>query len=116
MTDSLGRSWQLGTVQLDYNMPERFELTYTGADNAEHTPVMIHRALLGSMERFAGILIEHYSGRFPIWLGPAATTSGRRRSPSVCGPTGSVCESTSAPNRSARRSGTPSSPRPLTCW
>ena len=70
MTDSIGRSWQLGTVQLDYSMPERFELTYTGADNAEHRPVMIHRALLGSFERFIGILIEHYAGEFPLWLAP----------------------------------------------
>ena len=70
MTDSLGRSWQLGTVQLDYNMPERFGLTYTGADNAEHRPVMIHRALFGSFERFIGILIEHYAGDFPLWLAP----------------------------------------------
>jgi threonyl-tRNA synthetase len=70
ITDALGRSWQCGTCQLDFFMPERFALTYTGADNAEHTPVMIHRALLGSMERFAGILIEHYGGRFPLWLAP----------------------------------------------
>jgi threonyl-tRNA synthetase len=70
MTDSLGRSWQLGTVQLDYNMPERFGLAYTGADNAEHQPVMIHRALFGSFERFIGILIEHYAGEFPLWLAP----------------------------------------------
>jgi threonyl-tRNA synthetase len=70
ITDALGRSWQCGTCQLDFFMPERFGLTYTGADNAEHTPVMIHRALLGSMERFAGILIEHYGGRFPLWLAP----------------------------------------------
>jgi len=70
MTDSLGRSWQLGTVQLDYSMPERFGLTYTGADNAEHRPVMIHRALVGSFERFIGILIEHYAGEFPLWLAP----------------------------------------------
>ncbi len=70
MTDSLGRSWQLGTVQLDYSMPERFELIYTGADNAEHRPVMIHRALVGSFERFIGILIEHYAGEFPLWLAP----------------------------------------------
>ncbi len=70
MTDSIGRSWQLGTVQLDYSMPERFELTYTGADNAEHRPVMIHRALLGSFERFIGILIEHYAGELPLWLAP----------------------------------------------
>jgi threonyl-tRNA synthetase len=70
MTDSIGRSWQLGTVQLDYIMPERFELAYTGADNAEHRPVMIHRALMGSFERFIGILIEHYAGEFPLWLAP----------------------------------------------
>jgi threonyl-tRNA synthetase len=70
MTDSLGRSWQLGTVQLDYQMPTRFGLTYTGADNAEHTPVMIHRAMMGSYERFIGILIEHFGGEFPLWLAP----------------------------------------------
>jgi threonyl-tRNA synthetase len=70
MTDSLGRSWQLGTCQLDYNMPERFELTYTGADNAEHQPVMIHRALMGSYERFIGILLEHFGGELPVWLAP----------------------------------------------
>jgi threonyl-tRNA synthetase len=70
MIDSLGRSWQLGTVQLDYSMPERFDLTYTGADNAEHRPVMIHRAAFGSYERFIGIMIEHYGGEFPLWLTP----------------------------------------------
>jgi threonyl-tRNA synthetase len=70
MTDSLGRSWQLGTVQLDYSMPERFDLTYIGADNAEHRPVMIHRAAFGSYERFIGIMIEHYGGEFPLWLTP----------------------------------------------
>ena len=70
ITDAIGRSWQLGTVQLDYYMPERFDLAYTGADNAEHRPVMIHRALIGSFERFIGILIEHYGGEFPLWLAP----------------------------------------------
>ena len=70
MTDSLGRSWQLGTVQLDYNFPERFDLTYTGADNTEHRPVMIHRALMGSYERFIGILLEHFDGELPVWLAP----------------------------------------------
>jgi len=70
VTDSLNRSWQLGTVQLDYSMPARFGLTYTGADNAEHTPVMIHRAMFGSYERFIGILIEHYGGELPLWLTP----------------------------------------------
>jgi threonyl-tRNA synthetase len=70
ITDALGRSWQCGTCQLDFQMPERFDLCYTGADDAAHRPVMIHRALLGSMERFAGILIEHYAGRFPTWMAP----------------------------------------------
>jgi threonyl-tRNA synthetase len=70
MTDSLGRSWQLGTCQLDYNFPERFDLTYTGADNSEHRPVMIHRALMGSYERFVGILLEHFKGELPLWLAP----------------------------------------------
>ena len=65
------RSWQLGTVQLDYNFPERFDLTYTGADNAEHQPAMIHRALVGSFERFIGILLEHTGGELPLWLAPA---------------------------------------------
>jgi threonyl-tRNA synthetase len=70
ITDAIGRSWQLGTVQVDYYMPEQFELTYTGADNSEHRPVMVHRALMGSFERFIGILIEHYAGEFPLWLAP----------------------------------------------
>ncbi|HOB72922.1 MAG TPA: threonine--tRNA ligase [Phycisphaerae bacterium] len=68
--DCIGREWQLGTVQVDYNLPERFELTYIGADNAAHQPVMIHRAPFGSMERFVGILIEHFAGAFPLWLAP----------------------------------------------
>ncbi len=70
MTDSLGRSWQLGTVQLDYQMPQRFGLHYAGADNAEHTPAMIHRALLGSFERFLGVYLEHTAGELPTWLAP----------------------------------------------
>jgi threonyl-tRNA synthetase len=70
ITDALGRSWQCGTCQVDFFMPERFDLTYVDADDAQQRPVMIHRALLGSMERFAGILIEHYAGRFPVWLAP----------------------------------------------
>ena len=68
--DSLGRRWQCGTVQLDFNMPERFELEYVGGDGLRHRPVIIHRAILGSLERFTGILIEHYGGSFPIWLAP----------------------------------------------
>jgi threonyl-tRNA synthetase len=70
MTDSVGRPWQMGTVQLDYQMPERFDMTYTGDDNAEHRPAMVHRALFGAFERFIGILIEHYAGAFPLWLSP----------------------------------------------
>jgi threonyl-tRNA synthetase len=68
--DALGRSWQLGTIQVDYNLPERFNLTYIGADNQEHRPVMIHRAPFGSMERFTAVLIEHCAGKFPFWLTP----------------------------------------------
>ncbi len=68
--DALGRSWQLGTIQVDYNLPDRFELEYIGADNAPHRPVMIHRAPFGSMERFISILIEHTGGKFPLWLAP----------------------------------------------
>jgi threonyl-tRNA synthetase len=70
MTDVLGRSWQMGTIQLDAQMPQNFGLTYMGADNREHTPYVVHRALLGSLERFIGILIEHYAGAFPFWLSP----------------------------------------------
>ncbi len=68
--DVIGREWQLGTVQVDYNLPERFDLAYTGADNQAHRPVMIHRAPFGSLERFVGVLIEHFSGNFPLWLAP----------------------------------------------
>lgn len=68
--DALGRSWQLGTIQVDYNLPERFKLEYIGADNQPHRPVMIHRAPFGSMERFIGVLIEHCAGKFPLWLAP----------------------------------------------
>jgi threonyl-tRNA synthetase len=70
MLDVLGRSWQMGTIQLDAQMPKQFGLTYMGADNVEHTPYVVHRALLGSLERFMGILIEHYGGAFPAWLAP----------------------------------------------
>ncbi|HMJ07372.1 MAG TPA: threonine--tRNA ligase [Pyrinomonadaceae bacterium] len=68
--DAIGRIWQLGTIQLDFNLPERFELEYTGDDNLKHQPIMIHRALFGSIERFFGVLIEHYAGAFPLWLAP----------------------------------------------
>ncbi|MBS1122266.1 MAG: threonyl-tRNA synthetase [Deltaproteobacteria bacterium] len=70
VADSIGRKWQLGTIQLDYLAPERFNLGYIGPDNAEHRPVVIHRAIYGSFERFIGILIEHYAGNFPVWLAP----------------------------------------------
>lgn len=72
--DALGRSWQLGTIQVDYNLPDRFELEYTGSDNQPHRPVMIHRAPFGSMERFISILIEHTGGKFPLWLAPEQYT------------------------------------------
>jgi threonyl-tRNA synthetase len=68
--DAIGRSWQLSTIQVDFNHPERFGLEYVGADNARHRPIMIHRALFGSIERFFGVLIEHYAGAFPTWLAP----------------------------------------------
>ncbi len=121
MDDSLGRGWQMGTIQLDYQMPARFGLRYAGADNAEHTPVVIHRALLGSLERFTGILIEHYAGAFPVWLAPvqvrvvpvgeahreaAADVLERLRRARASEPT-----STSGTTRSGSGSGTPSSRR-----
>jgi len=68
--DVIGRDWQLGTVQVDYNLPVRFNLSYVGADNQPHIPVMIHRAPFGSLERFTGLLIEHFEGKFPTWLAP----------------------------------------------
>jgi threonyl-tRNA synthetase len=70
VADSIGRTWQLGTIQLDYAAPERFNLIYVGEDNTEHRPVVIHRAVCGSFERFMGILIEHFAGLFPLWLSP----------------------------------------------
>ncbi len=70
LADSLGRTWQCGTIQLDFQMPERFELEYVGEDGEKHRPVMIHRALLGSIERFIGVITEHYAGAFPLWLSP----------------------------------------------
>ena len=73
VTDSLGRAWQLGTIQLDYAAPERFDLNYVGDDNAVHRPVVIHRAVCGSLERFIAILVEHYAGAFPLWLAPLQT-------------------------------------------
>src|SRR5690606_18209459 len=70
VADAIGRTWQLGTIQLDYAAPERFDLWYTGDDNTDHRPVIIHRAIFGSFERFIAILIEHFAGDFPLWLAP----------------------------------------------
>lgn len=70
LKDALGRTWQCGTIQLDFQMPEKFDLTYEGKDGRKHRPVMLHRTIIGSMERFMGILVEHYAGRFPLWLSP----------------------------------------------
>jgi len=72
--DALGRAWQCSTIQVDFNIPERFDVTYMGEDNREHRPIMIHRAILGSIERFTGCLIEHYAGAFPLWLAPVQAT------------------------------------------
>ena len=68
--DAIGRTWQMSTIQLDFNLPRRFELEYVGSDNARHRPIMIHRALFGSVERFMAVLIEHYAGALPTWLSP----------------------------------------------
>src|SRR5512135_3280866 len=68
--DSLGRAWQCSTIQVDFNLPERFDIAYRGTDGKEHRPIMVHRALMGSLERFFGILVEHYVGAFPLWLSP----------------------------------------------
>ena len=70
LEDSIGRTWQCGTIQLDFQLPQRFELEYTGADGEKHRPIMIHRVVYGSVERFIGILIEHFAGAFPTWLAP----------------------------------------------
>ncbi|MEQ1575012.1 MAG: threonine--tRNA ligase, partial [Vicinamibacterales bacterium] len=73
VVDAIGRKWQCATIQLDYQMPERFDLTYVGSDNAQHRPVVIHRAIFGSFERFLALLIEHYAGAWPLWLAPVQT-------------------------------------------
>ncbi len=121
MTDSLGRKWQTCTIQLDYAAPERFDLTYVGDDNKEHRPVVIHRAIYGSFERFIAILTEHYAGAFPAWLAPVQarvlTVSDRfdAWAQEVHGAArrgGASGSSWTGPRTSsARRSATPSSPR-----
>ena len=83
--DAIGRKWQLGTIQVDYNLPERFDLTYKGADDKLHRPIMIHRAPFGSMERFVAVLLEHTGGKFPLWLSPTKWSCCRsRRSSTLC--------------------------------
>jgi len=74
LVDAIGRTWQLSTIQFDFNLPRRFELSYIGADGKAHQPLMVHRALFGSVERFFGILLEHYAGAFPVWLAPVQVT------------------------------------------
>ena len=80
--DAIGRLWQLTTVQCDFALPERFDMEYVGEDNERHRPVMIHRAILGSLERFSAVLIEHYAGAFPLWLVARAGPAGPGRRPS----------------------------------
>ena len=70
MKDCIGRTWQCGTIQLDFQLPQRFQLEYIGSDAQKHRPIMLHRVVFGSIERFLGILIEHYAGKFPVWLSP----------------------------------------------
>ena len=124
--DCIGRQWQLGTVQLDYVLPERFGLEYIGPDNHPHRPVMIHRAPFGSMERFMGILIEHFAGAFPLWLAPeqvrvlpisdkVAEYAQARPAPG-CSRPASGRRSITGPRRSTPRSATPSSRRSRSCW
>ena len=79
LTDAIGRNWQCGTLQLDYVMPERLDASFIGEDGNRHRPVMLHRAILGTFERFLGILIEHHAGRFPLWLAPVQARSHHRR-------------------------------------
>ncbi len=120
--DALGREWQLGTIQVDYSLPERFELEYTGADNQKHRPVMIHRAPFGSMERFVAVLIEHCAGNFPLWLAPdqfiilpisekyhdyAEKVSKFLKNYDICGPIDSRAETTSRKIRDAEVSKIP---------
>ena len=113
--DAIGRTWQMSTIQLDFQLPQRFDLEYVGADNERHRPIMIHRALFGSVERFFGVLVEHYAGAFPAWLAPVqvrcrrrwptGTSSTVRSSPPRPRTPGCGCSSTIRRNRSARRSG-----------
>ena len=123
--DAIGRTWQMSTIQLDFNLPERFELEYQAADGTRQRPVMIHRALFGSVERFMGVLTEHYAGAFPPWLAPgpgrrasrspSATSTTCTRSPRPCAPPVSGSRWTAPMTGCRRRSATPRSRRCPTC-
>ncbi len=124
-TDSLKRSWQLGTVQIDYQAPERFDLTYTGADNTDHRPIVLHRALMGSYERFIGILLEHTGGDLPLWLAPVQArilpiadrhNEAAQRVAEQAAAAGVRVHLMTAPSRLVARSATVSLPRCRTCW
>ena len=125
ITDAIGRKWQCSTIQLDYMNPERFDLKYVGADNAEHRPVVIHRAIFGSLERFIALLIEHFAGAWPLWLAPVQAVvlpiSDRHRDYAVgvrdgSPPPGCASNWTTARRRLVIRSERPSCRRSPTCW
>ncbi len=126
ITDAIGRKWQCATIQLDYNIPQRFDLKYIGADNAEHRPVVIHRAIFGSIERFIAILIEHFAGAFPLWMAPVQAVVlpiadrhveyARQVQGAAGGGRPAGRASTRGRRRSTTRSARPSSRRCPTCW
>ena len=126
LTDAIGRTWQVGTLQLDYVLPERLDASYVGEDGEKHRPVMLHRAILGSFERFIGILIEHYAGRLPLWLAPVqavvativsdADDYAARGRGQAAGGGHPRREPTCATRRSTTRCASTPSPRSRTCW
>ena len=125
LIDAIGRAWQLGTVQFDFNLPARFALEFVGEDGARHQPLMVHRALLGSVERFFGILIEHYAGAFPLWLAPVqveispSAKKFRTIRPTyfeTLKTTVSECISTNVTKNCRRRFVTRNYRRSRTCW
>ena len=126
LTDAIGRTWQVGTLQLDRVLPERLDATYIGEDGEKHRPVMLHRAILGTFERFIGILIEHYAGKFPLWLAPVqavvativsdADDYAQRGRGEARGPPASASRPTFATRRSTTRCASTASPRSRCCW
>ncbi len=125
LADSLGSTWQCGTIQLDFQMPERFELEYVGEDGEKHRPVMIHRALLGRIERFIGVITEHFAGAFPTWLAPVQVKVPDHHRPyprlcqevwPACTPRACAASWMAAAKRSATKSGRPSWKKCLICW